>query len=49
MSTQKYIGSSPGVNCGDMICSKCKEHIGDEEYLIVEHNISKRGNENDYN
>jgi fructose 1,6-bisphosphatase len=34
---------------GQMICKKCNEKIGEEDYLIEEHYISKRGNEDDYN
>lgn len=34
---------------GQMICEKCKKKIGDEDYLIEEHYISKRGNEDDFN
>jgi len=34
---------------GQMICDGCGEKIGSEDYLIEEHYISKRGNEDDFN
>jgi hypothetical protein len=49
MSISKYIGTVPGIICGDMMCSKCKSKIKKGNYLIVEHYVSKRGNEDDYN
>jgi hypothetical protein len=42
------IANSKSERCGSMICKTCKKEI-EGDYLIVEHYISKRGNEDDYN
>ena len=47
MSTSTQITNSESCKCGSMICKTCKKEIHGD-YLIVEHYISKRGNEDDY-
>ena len=34
---------------GQMVCENCNEKIKNEDYLIEEHYVSKRGNEDDFN
>lgn len=46
MTTTK-ITNSNSCRCGGMICKTCKKEI-EGDYLIVNHYISKRGNEDDY-
>ena len=45
MSVSKRISNVNGEICGTMICHK---KITSGEYLVEEHYISKRGNEDDY-
>lgn len=47
MSTSTEITNSESCKCGSMICKTCKKEISGD-YLIVNHYISKRGNEDDY-
>lgn len=49
MSTNKIIADAATCQSGNMICKICGHKITTGEYLIVEHYISKRGNEDDYN
>ena len=44
----KEIEDGRFVKWGDMKCKGCKRDIKDEYYLVANHYISKRGNEDDY-
>jgi hypothetical protein len=48
MSIYKKIANAAGEKTNDMICTRCHTFIESGDYLVIEHAISKRGNENDY-
>lgn len=49
MSVCIQITNGRYVKSGAMICHVCNDKIGNEDYLIEEHYVSKRGNEDDFN